>query len=223
MADLNIGAGVAVRTVHRITLCHGRPPAVAVDKRINRHGSGASGHDRADLAAGAGVVDSCIVQCPGVTLREFAGSLRCRAFYEIAIIVSGTGQLIPQLSVLRNLNRRSLRVPREGIAIDDEINAVGILCIVGDAIIEFELNVAAERTKGNTRGIQRALANELAIRGAPTAALCKLADRQIADDRAGSFTGCSCLLRAARQGIGYAASSCNDRSIAAGFRRMVKA
>lgn len=85
-----------------------------------------------------------VTQSARVGFGEAAGR---RVVSEIVIIVVGASQLVPRCAILGNLHSASLRVAVERIAVDYEVNAVGVLFIIFDAVFKLELNEAAERTQ----------------------------------------------------------------------------
>lgn len=81
-------------------------------------------------------------------------------------IMTGTGQRVPVRSILRNLDNTGFRVADKGVAVDNKVNAVLVVRVIGDQAVSavcirthVELNVAAGHAEGNAgRDIARASA-----------------------------------------------------------------
>ena len=141
-----------------------------------------------------------VTQSARVGFGEAAGR---RVVSEIVIIVVGASQLVPRCAILGNLHSASLRVAVERIAVDYEVNAVGVLFIICDAIFKLELNEAAERAQRNTSGFRCGLSRKLRAKIAPAGVVGELADGQIAHNRGGRAAGQSVGLGAAGNGVSY--------------------
>lgn len=148
-----------------------------------------------------------VTQSARVGFGEAAGR---RVVSEIAIIVVGTGQLIPCCAILGNLHSASLRVAVERIAVDHEVNTVGVLFIICDAIFKLELNEAAERAQRDTSSFNGLFLRKLAAEITPAGVVGELADGQIAHNRGGRAASQRVGLGATGNGVGRAASDNDD-------------
>ena len=137
-----------------------------------------------------------------------------RVALRLAVIIAGTGQLIPCRAVLRDLDGTGLRIAVERVAVDHEVDAIFIIRIVRNAIaVELELHIAAGRAERNAHrriaagdlggsigrngairvGIVTGHVGKAAVNAAPSLAAGILANGQIAVDELRSCAACNCV------------------------------
>ena len=125
------------------------------------------GSRRAEVGAGCG--DACVLRGAGVRVGDGC------ALSALGVIHRAR-DVVPIRSVLGDLDAASLGVRPEGVAVDDEVRAVGVRGIVGDRVLELIDGVSAEEAEGDAGragSLDRAVA---VIRIAPTAGRHALVD-----------------------------------------------
>ncbi len=203
-AETESGVGVAygdyavsMRRTHGIAFALERPPCGSVCKEICITAEGdiyTAGNEAVGYAR--------VAEGAGINVRELVALSGSIIVVEAAVIILGASKLIPGSAVLGNLNGARLGVARERISVDDKVYAIRVLIVVGNAVSEIELDVAAERAEGYAGGIKARLTRELAGAGSPAAAGGKLADGQIAYDGRGRYTRGNRSSRSGRAGNG---------------------
>ena len=132
----------------------GRLPHAAVVRRGGEPRSGASLERPGEWEGNAGIApvrirDAVLNIAPAQGLGDVHIAKR------IGVIVQTSGQLIPGLSIFGDLDRGRLRVAVEGVAVDDEVHAIGIARVIFNiglvpfAVPQGILDVAAAGTQGD--------------------------------------------------------------------------
>ena len=127
----------------------------------------------------------------------------------------GTSQCVPCFSIIGNHNTSSLGVALERIAVDNEVDAVGVFRIIYDgSVAHVKLDVAAGHAEGNSGGdiafkelrlvAVRLHVRVVRVKHAPTEAVVtgKLPNRQVAVDSRGIRTDNRSRVMRAGDGVG---------------------